>query len=285
MSSCLNSRIERFRMASHPDLGMSVSVRGTEPDRAVDGAAVSFLPSGPAGRDIIVSVRMARQEPASCPRTQWPCTRSLPLPLAGLVDSGAMAALLMSRYGPSAYPPLPLQTGVLKTSRYTREPLGRACPDYLVGGADPEVLEKVCLLPSPGDELVQAPWAEPRVRARQGPQGAPACGLSFHAEPQHLQFFQVAEGRPGEEAAVELQPAGLLPDPGGAHLVAADLDAEGRHDVQQGGTVLPDLSRDAPERAAVLPVAVGSRRPVRQLGTCRRPREMVIEVNAEHADL
>ena len=36
------------------------------------------------------------------------------LPLAGLVASGAMAALLMSRYGPSAYPPLPLQTGLLK---------------------------------------------------------------------------------------------------------------------------------------------------------------------------
>src|ERR1700748_103296 len=85
--------------------------------------------------------------------------------------------------------------------------------------------------------------------------------------------------------AVELQPAGFLPDPGGAHLVAADLDAEGGHDVQQGGTVLCDLRREAPERGAVLSVAVGSRRPVRQLGACRRPREMVIEVDAEHADL
>ena len=37
------------------------------------------------------------------------------LPLADLVASGATAALLlMSRYGPSAYPPLPLQTGLLK---------------------------------------------------------------------------------------------------------------------------------------------------------------------------
>ncbi len=36
------------------------------------------------------------------------------LPLAGRVASGAMAALLTSRYGPSAYPPLPLQTGLLK---------------------------------------------------------------------------------------------------------------------------------------------------------------------------
>src|SRR6185437_8679409 len=58
-----------------------------------------------------------------------------------------------------------------------------------------------------------------------------------------------------------------------------------RHDVQQGGTVLPDLSREAPERAAVLPAAVGSRGPMRQLGACRRPLEMVIEVDAEHADL
>ena len=43
----------------------------------------------------------------------------------------------------------------------------------------------------------------------------------------------------------------------------ADLDAESGHDVQQGGTVLCDLSREAPERAAVLSVAAGSRRPVR----------------------
>src|SRR5689334_22105107 len=194
MSSCLNSRIERFRMASHPDLGMSVSVRGTEPDRAVDGTVASFVPSEPAGRDIIVSVRTARQEPATCPRTQWPCTRSLPLPLAVLVASGAMAALLMSRYGPSAYPPLPVQTGLVETSRYTRRPLGRACPDYLVGGAGPEVLEQVSLPPGPGDELVQAPWVQSRVHLRQTPQGAPARRLSFRAEPQHLQFFQVAEG-------------------------------------------------------------------------------------------
>jgi hypothetical protein len=35
--------------------------------------------------------------------------------------------------------------------------LGRTCPDYLAGGADPEVLEKVSLPPGPGDELVQVP--------------------------------------------------------------------------------------------------------------------------------
>src|ERR1700748_3662938 len=85
--------------------------------------------------------------------------------------------------------------------------------------------------------------------------------------------------------AVELQPAGFLPDPGGAHLVAADADAEGGHDVQQGGTVLCDLSREAPERGAVLFIAVGSRRPVRQFGACGCPREVVIEVDAEHAGL
>ena len=33
-------------------------------------------------------------------------------------------------------------------------PLGRACPDYLVGSAYPEVLEQVGLPPGPGDELV-----------------------------------------------------------------------------------------------------------------------------------
>jgi hypothetical protein len=35
---------------------------------------------------------------------------------------------------------------------------------------------------------------------------------------------------------------------------------EGGHDVQQGGAVLCDLSREAPERGAVLSVAVGSHR-------------------------
>ena len=32
------------------------------------------------------------------------------LPMADLVASGTMAAVLMNRYGPSAYPSLPLQT-------------------------------------------------------------------------------------------------------------------------------------------------------------------------------
>jgi len=49
--------------------------------------------------------------------------------------------------------------------------------------------------------------------------------------------------------------------------------------------VLCDLSREAPERAAILSVAVRSRHPVRQLGACRRPGKMIIEVDAEHADL
>src|SRR5437868_9871368 len=128
MSSCLNSRIERFRMASHPDLGMSVSVCGAEPDRAVDGAAVSFLPSEPAGRAIIAPVRTARHEPASCPRTQWPGTRSLPSLWPVWSPSGAMAALLTSRYGPSAYPPLPFQTGLLKFGDAIHERVARACP-------------------------------------------------------------------------------------------------------------------------------------------------------------
>jgi hypothetical protein len=37
------------------------------------------------------------------------------LPLADRVASGTMAAVLMSRYGPSAYPSLPLQTGPLES--------------------------------------------------------------------------------------------------------------------------------------------------------------------------
>ncbi len=63
-----------------------------------------------------------------------------------------------------------------------------------VGGGHPEVLKGICLPPGPGDELVQARGVQARVRVRQGPQGAPARGLAFHAEPQHFQFFQVAEG-------------------------------------------------------------------------------------------
>ena len=48
------------------------------------------------------------------------------LPLAGRVASGAMAAVLMSRYGPGAYPWLPLQTGLLKSRHAVRK---RAVPD------------------------------------------------------------------------------------------------------------------------------------------------------------
>jgi len=35
--------------------------------------------------------------------------------MADLVASGTMAAVLMNRYGPSAYPSLPLQTGHLES--------------------------------------------------------------------------------------------------------------------------------------------------------------------------
>jgi hypothetical protein len=75
-----------------------------------------------------------------------------------------------------------------------RLPTTAAVPCYLLGGVYPEVLDKVGLPPGPGDEHVQAPWVEARVGVRQSPQGAPARGPSFHAEPQHLQFFEVAEG-------------------------------------------------------------------------------------------
>jgi hypothetical protein len=43
--------------ASHPALGMSVSVRGAGPDRAAGAAAVPSLPPEPAGRAVIASVR------------------------------------------------------------------------------------------------------------------------------------------------------------------------------------------------------------------------------------
>src|SRR5438309_7801060 len=67
MSSCLNSRIERFRMASQPALGMSVSVRGAGPARLVDAAAVSFLPLEPAGRVIIAPGSQAGDRRRGCP--------------------------------------------------------------------------------------------------------------------------------------------------------------------------------------------------------------------------
>ena len=52
-------------------------------------------------------------------------------------------------------------------------------PYYLVSGGYTETLEKVRLVSRPGDEFVQAARVESRVRARQGPQGAPACGLAL----------------------------------------------------------------------------------------------------------
>jgi hypothetical protein len=57
------------------------------------------------------------------------------------------------------------------------------------------------------------------------------------------------------------------------------------HEVQQGGAVLRDLSREAPERTNVLSAAVRSCHPVRQLGARRRPGEMIVEVDAEHVEL
>src|SRR2546423_5618964 len=66
--------------------------------------------------------------------------------------------------------------------RHTR-PVWPRMPYYLVSGGYTEILEKVRLLSRPGDEFVQAGRVESRVRARQGPQGAPACGLALDAEP------------------------------------------------------------------------------------------------------
>src|SRR6202041_3251438 len=67
MSSCLNSRTERFRMASHPALGMSVSVRGAGSGRA----EVSFLPLEAAGRAIITSVRRPVAAQTTSPRYRF----------------------------------------------------------------------------------------------------------------------------------------------------------------------------------------------------------------------
>ena len=63
---------------------------------------------------------------------------------------------------------------------------GRECPITWLAAAITETLEKVRLVSRPGDEFVQAARVESRVRARQGPQGAPACGLALDAEPPHL---------------------------------------------------------------------------------------------------
>ena len=52
MSSCLNSRTERFRTASHPDLGTSVSSWGGRRFRAFSGGAASRLPWDPVERAI-----------------------------------------------------------------------------------------------------------------------------------------------------------------------------------------------------------------------------------------
>ena len=67
------------------------------------------------------------------------------------------------------------------------------------------------------------------------------------------------------------------------HLIGADRDTECLHHADQGGTVLRDLDRQALE-LAVLPLRpMGSRHPVRQLGTRGGAREMIIEIDAEHA--
>jgi hypothetical protein len=41
--------------------------------------------------------------------------------MADLVASGTMAAVLMNRYGPGAYPSLPLQTFLLESRNAVRE--------------------------------------------------------------------------------------------------------------------------------------------------------------------
>ena len=70
-------------MASHPALGMSVSVRGAGPDRAAGAPAVPSLPLEPAGRAIIASVRrpvtvaVAACRPAQAASPcSWPARRS-----------------------------------------------------------------------------------------------------------------------------------------------------------------------------------------------------------------
>ena len=159
----------------------------------------------------------------------------------------------------------------------------RSGADDLLRGPDPEFFEQVCLAPRPGHELVELPGVQPPVRVRQRPQGTPACCLAFDAQPEQFQLFEVAERRPGEQPAVEFHPPGFLPGPGGTDLIGADRDTECLHHADQGGAVLRDLDRQALE-LAVWPVhPMGSRHPVRQLGARGRAREMIVEIDAEHA--
>jgi len=72
---------------------------------------------------------------------------------------------------------------------------------------DPEFLEQVRLLSRPGHELIEAVTVQAAVGVGERPQSAPASGLAFHAQPQHLELFQAAQRRPAEQSAVELEPA------------------------------------------------------------------------------
>ena len=155
----------------------------------------------------------------------------------------------------------------------------------LVGGAYPQVLEKASLSPGPGDELVQVPWVEPRVRVRQGRQGAPARGLALHAEPQQFQFFQVLRGdrakrRPSAfsrpafspiQAAATLERRTLMPRAAMISSKAARscaISAARRLSVPPSG---PSPWDRAIRCASSVPAV--------------RPGEMIVEVDAEHADL
>ena len=165
-----------------------------------------------------------------------------------------------------------------------REPAGwRSGADDLLRGPDPEFFEQVRLAPRPGHELVEVPGVQPPVGVRQRPQGAPACCLAFDAQPEQFQLLEIAERRPGEQPAVEFHPPGFLPRPGGTHLIGADRDTECLHHGDQGGTVLRDLGRQALELAALPVRPMGSRHPVRQLSARGRAREMIVEIDAEHA--
>jgi hypothetical protein len=97
-------------------------------------------------------------------------------------------------------------------------------------------------------------------------------------KPQDFQLFQAAQRRTGQKLAVEFQPSRLFAEPGGTGLVRPDLDAECRHDVPQGGSILRDLAGQG-LKSAVGFLAAGY--PPGQFGAQRRAGEMVVQVDAE----
>src|SRR6185437_2611783 len=133
-----------------------------------------------------------------------------------------------SRLTPSSrpgYASLPAGTVILSF------PSADVVGEQLLREVRPEVLERGRLTGRPCDELIEDPDVQPGVAFGQHPERPPPGRLAFHTEPEDLRLFEAAQRGPGEQAAVELQAANLLPGPRGEHLVAAQRDVQPRHDL------------------------------------------------------